>query len=484
MSGTGEVTGGTLTFKAKGEFALSQALLLPGRAFRDKAPIDKAVLKLALERREDNLHIDVSEAALPGLSLSARATISGLSATDPTLALDLKKADLDLHKFFPLIPLNLMRNEDRERLIEAGLNGHLLVNGGAWNGKASELLREQNWQGTLVLDAYLDKVSGFIPGFGLPVQDATGRIRLSSDEMLFKGISLTIGSSPIVLNGWITNLRTSPITDLFVSLTAQAEDLRPIIENKLISRYLGPWSGWINEPRGGIAVTLDLKGSLDRPSMKGRVVLEDFQCKFAGLPLPLKKANGVLRFRSSGVTFSGVKGIIGDSAAEMSGEIFPEKMDVSGELKGAPQDLRKLNLLPNGWTVSGNIPLTLKLTGNPSAMNFSTHLDLKGNGLRIDPIIKKKRGVPLLLEASGSRNQEGVTIEEAYLVLGDSRISARATIDNEGKIVASVNLPPKGVPTNILIPITDPALEIQAGGRIDGDATIRIGTNRTRDGIG
>ena len=361
-----------------------------------------------------------------------------------------------------------MRNEDRERLMEAGLNGHLVVTGGAWNGKVSDLLKEQNWQGTLLLDAYLDKISGFIPGFGLPVRDATGRIRFNSNEMQFKGISLTLGSFPIVLNGLITNLKSSPTTDLFVSLTAQAEDLRPIIENKLISRHLGQWSGWINEPCGGIAVTLDLKGSLSRPSMKGRVVLEDFQCKFGGLALPLRKVNGILRFRSSGVTFSGVKGIIGDSAAEMSGEIFPEKMDVAGELKGAPQDLRKLNLLPTGWVVSGHIPLSLKLTGNPSAMNFSARLDLKNNGLRIDPFIKKKPGVPLLLEASGTKNLAGVTIEDVYLVLDESRISAKATIDNDGKIVASVNLPPKGVPTSILIPITDPALDIQAGGRIDG----------------
>ncbi len=107
---------------------------------------------------------------------------------------------------------------------------------------------------------------------------------------------------------------------------------------------------------------------------------------------------------------------MGDSAAEMSGEIFPEKMDVAGELKGAPQDLRKLNLLPTGWVVSGHIPLSLKLTGNPSAMNFSARLDLRNNGLRIDPYIKKKPGVPLLLEASGTKNQAGVTIEDVYLV--------------------------------------------------------------------
>jgi hypothetical protein len=481
LSGIGEATGRAEAFKAKGRFTLSQAILLPGRTFHDKTPIDKAALNFSLERLEDNLHIYALEALLPGLSLSADATISGLSAADPTIAVDLKKADLDLHKFFPLIPLNLLRNEDRKRLIEAGLSGHFLVTGGAWNGRVSDIFREQNWLRALVLDAYLDKVSGFIPGFGLPVRDATGRIRFNSDEMLFKGISLTVGSSPIVLNGWIANLKTSPTTDLFISLTAHAEDLRPIIENKLIARYLGQWSGWIDEPHGGIAVTLDLKGSLNRPTMKGRVVLEDFQCKLSGLPLPLKKVNGILRFRSSGVIFSGVKGIIGDSGAEVKGEVFPDKMDVACEVKGAPQDLKKLNLLRNGWKVSGLVPLSIKLTGNPAEINFSVRSDLKANGLRIGAVIKKKPGVPLSLEASGTRNQAGVKIEEAYLVLDKSRIAAKAAIDNQGKIVASVNLPPKGIPTGILIPITDPALEVQSGGRIDGDATIRVGANRTHD---
>ena len=123
----------------------------------------------------------------------------------------------------------------------------------------------------------------------------------------------------------------------------------------------------------------------------------------------------------------------------------------------------------------------MKLTGSPSAMNFSTRLDFKGNGLRIAPIIKKKPGVPLLVEASGFRDKAGVKIEEAYLILPASRISAKATFDNQGKIVASINLPPKGVPTGTLVPILDPTLEFQPGGRIDGDAVIRLGPKRCRD---
>ncbi|MGB6064015.1 MAG: AsmA-like C-terminal domain-containing protein [Desulfomonilaceae bacterium] len=481
LNGTAEVTGRTLAFRAKGDLALYQAVLLPGRIFRDKAPLDKGALRFSLERLNNDLHIDVSEATLPGLNLSGRATIGGLFTTNPSLALSLRRADLDLQKFFPFIPVNLMHKEDRERLIEAGLKGHVLVTGGAWTGKISDLFRERNWQGSLMVDAYLDKVSGFIPVIGVPVWGAMGQIKLNANEMLFKGVSLTVGSSPIVLNGLITNLRTSPTSDLFITLSARAEDLRPIIENKLISRHLEPWAGWITEPQGGIAVTLDLKGRLNHPSMKGRVVLDDFQCRFSGLPLPIKKVNGTLRFRTSGVTFSAVKGMIGDSAAEASGEIFPEKMDVSGQLKIAPNDLKKLSLMPTSWVVSSHIPLSVKLTGSPSAMNFSTRLDLKGNGLRIDPIIKKKPGVPLLVEASGFRDQAGVKIEEAYLILQESRISAKATFDNQGKIVASINLPPKGVPTGTLVPILDPTLEFQPGGRIDGDAVIRLGPNKFQD---
>ena len=98
LSGTAEITGRTPAFKVKGNLALYQAVLLPGRTFRGKAPVAKAALKFSLKRLNDNLHIDVSEAMLPGLSLSGRATIGGLSTTDPALGIALRKADLDLQE--------------------------------------------------------------------------------------------------------------------------------------------------------------------------------------------------------------------------------------------------------------------------------------------------------------------------------------------------------------------------------------------------
>ena len=57
------------------------------------------------------------------------------------MEISVTNADVDLRKFFPLLPLKLMRNEDRERLIEAGLNGHMLITGASWIGKPFEVFQ-------------------------------------------------------------------------------------------------------------------------------------------------------------------------------------------------------------------------------------------------------------------------------------------------------------------------------------------------------
>ncbi len=85
------------------------------------------------------------------------------------------------------------------------------------------------------------------------------------------------------------------------------------------------------------------------------------------------------------------------------------------------------------------------------------------------------------MEASGSINSDGVTFEEAYLILDNIRISAKANVDEHGAFAVFVNLPPKGIPTSALVPVADPSLEIQPGGRIEGDLIIRGGQDRSRE---
>jgi hypothetical protein len=470
-----ELEGRGRNWKARGNLALGDLFLHPGRIFVNNTFVKHAGLRFSLERSDENISLELTEVNVPGMNLSVSVKAEQILDQDPVLMFIVHKADLDLEKIFPVLPLNLIPGEDRDRLIAAGLKGHIVIARGGWKGKASTLLSGFNPHGTLELKAILDKVSGFVPGVGLPVSNATGEIRLNADEMLFKGISLTVGSSPIVLNGWIGNLKTSPRLDLFVSMKAEARDLQPLLENKIVITHLGTLAGWFTDPDGGISVTLDIKGALPRPEMKGRITFEDFQCRLNRLPLPIKKINGSIRFRGSGIMLSEIRGMFGSSPFVLKGNVSPENIDVEGDSKLNPADLKKLDVLPSSLTVSGPIPLLMSLKGKSQELTFSSGIDLKSNTINYGLIINKKAGTPLKIDASGTFDASGINVEDASLLLDKTRISFRAVVREDGRATVSMNLPPKGIPTNLLIPFIDPNLELQPGGRLEGDAIISVG---------
>ncbi len=475
------IKGESKNFQARGELTFSNVSVAPGHPFFRDTRMEKGSVKFTADRKDENLRIDLLEVGLPGIKFGAEINIRKFGSREPQVEISLRNADVDLKRFFPLLPFKIMQREDRERLIKAGLNGHILVTGAKWIGRPADIFNGKIGTGKLFMDAYLDKVSGFVPGVRLPVTNATGRVRLSSNEMIFKGISLTVGNSPIVLNGWISELQTSPRTDLFMSVKAQAEDFKPLFENTAISGYLQSWVGSVVDAHGGISVTMDVKGLLKNPLMKGRVDLEEFQCRFSQFPLPIRKMNGSLRFRGSGVTFHGLKGTLGDSSGEISGSLSPENLDITADLHVAPPDLKKLNVLHSDINISGSAPVSVSLKGRRSSVNFSARVDLKGNGVRIGSVVKKNPGVPLELDASGVSDSEATTVDQAYLILEGTRISAKGKMAKEGKTILNVNLPPKGIPTNALVHLLDPSLELQPGGRIEGDVMVKIWDEKIPD---
>ncbi len=475
------IKGESKNFQARGELTFSNVSVAPGHSFFRDTRMDKGWIKFTTDRKDENLRLELLEVGLPGIKFGAEINIRKFGSRDPQVEVSFRNADVDLKKFFPLLPFKIMQREDRERLIEAGLNGHILITGAKWIGNPVDIFHGKIGSGKLFMDAYLDKVSGFVPGVRLPVKNATGRVRLSSNEMIFKGISLTVGNSPIVLNGWISDLQTSPKTDLFVSAKAQAQDFKPLFENTAVAGYVQSWVGSVIDAHGGISVTMDVKGFLKSPIMKGRVDLEEFQCRFSQFPLPIRKMNGSLRFRGSGVSFNGLKGTLGDSSGEITGSLSPENLDITADLHVAPADLKKLNILHSEINISGTAPVSLSLKGRGPSVNFSSRVDLKGNGVRIGSVIKKNPGVPLELDASGVSDLEATTIDQAYLILEGTRISAKGKIARDGKMIFNVNLPPKGIPTNALIHLSEPSLELQPGGRIEGDVMVKIWDEKIPD---
>ncbi|MBI5570169.1 MAG: hypothetical protein HY914_09510 [Desulfomonile tiedjei] len=476
-----QIRGDPSNFNATGELSLLGVVLTPGKYFLGKTTIPAGTIRCVADRRGQSLRVDLQEATLPGAKVSAQASFEGFSSSDSAAEITVREADFQLEQFFPLIPLNLLDADDRNRLIAAGLKGHMGITAANWRGNLSQIESRQAGKGTLLIDVSLDKVSGFIPGSGLPVQDASGRLRVNQEEMVFNGISLTLGTSPIVLNGWIRDLKTSPKSDLFISMTAQAQDLMPIIEQSGLAGQVRPHLGWLSEPQGGISITLDVKGPLKNPSLKGRVVLEDFECRVTDFPLSLRKVNGALRFRGKTLAFSGLKGMVGESAAELSGDFSSADMRLTGEVKLVPSDLRKLKVLPESWTISGVLPLSIDLKGWQPSTAFTAKLDLKKNALRLGTYVAKAAGVPMEIEASGNRDAQGITLDEAYLTFPGSRVSAKASVDASNRLTAAIHLPPKGVETNVLIPLADPCLELQPGGRVEGDAVIKTDLARPRD---
>jgi hypothetical protein len=476
-----EINGRTTDFYANGEVVLLNGMILPGRLYRQPAPIMRASAKLTAIREGENLTVDLTDIAIPGMNVGVEIKIGDLSSEKPSISISLKKADLDLHKLFPFLPQGLLQEEDRNRLKEAGLSGHLAVLGGAWSGRLSDLFDWRAIEGGLLLDAYMDKISGFVPGLSLPLSDATGRIKISNDEMRFEGISLTLGTSPIVLNGFVTDLRASPRSDLFLSMIAQGDDLKPLLECRPVVSRLPQWLSRVSDIRGGIKIDLDIKGKLSKPELQGRLNLEDFQFRVPGFNLPIRKVTGAVRFRSTGASFTSLKGSIGDSPVDISGNLSPEGMAVNGDVKLAQSDLKKLNLLPGEWSVSGTVPLSMSLKGKAAAINYSGQVDLKQNVVVIGTQIKKRSGVPMNLEASGVWNSEGVSAEEFYLILENCRISGKGFFREDGSFSASMNLPPKGVPTNALMTVVHPSLELQPGGRIEGDLTVRSSPDKVKD---
>ncbi len=106
-------------------------------------------------------------------------------------------------------------------------------------------------------------------------------------------------------------------------------------------------------------------------------------------------------------------------------------------------------------------------------INYNLVADLKNTTLDLGHFIRKKTGVNLRIEASGKRDNEKILVDDAYVVLDQSRLSWNGVIRDVLETNLQVNLPPNGVPTSTLVNFVDPSLELQPGGRIEGDLVVK-----------
>ena len=160
-------------------------------------------------------------------------------------------------------------------------------------------------------------------------------------------------------------------------MKAQASDVLNVLTSKAWGERFDPYLKWIQEPGGSVSVTMDLKGDLEKPTMKGQIDLDEFGFKTESAASPIRKVSGRLRFRPSSISTSTIKGFLGDSPFELKGTFSDKESHASIDMKLNGADLRKLYFHNSGWSIAGIAPLTVNIKGRFPEIGFSGNLDLK-----------------------------------------------------------------------------------------------------------
>ncbi|MFH0821144.1 MAG: AsmA-like C-terminal region-containing protein, partial [Pseudomonadota bacterium] len=364
-----------------------------------------------------------------------------------------------------------------------GLQGFIRIARVGWTGRFEDLRRGRALWSPIALEAGLAQVSGCFPFLGLQVKQTKGRIKMNADEIVLSDINFTLRDSPIVLNGSITGPTRRPRVDLFISMKTLVQDISPILRTETVAGLMPDWIKKVKDPEGEISVTLDIKGPLASPSVKGRIAVDELQFALDGLPVPIRGVKGTFKFKESQVAFTDVEGVLGDSDCHLSGSISSEKVSVECLAKLSLEDFKEIAALSDSLTVSGKAACSVRIYGKPEEVGFNVKVDLKDNRVGWDWYIRKRPGLPLTLEASGIWDSKGVRIEDAYAVFGACRVAGKGSFDESGKADFRVHLPPSGIETASIAPFVNPALDLKAGGRLEGDMSVRWGQEGSQERI-
>jgi hypothetical protein len=473
--------GGRDRTQITGTASINQAVLLPVGVFHRQTVLPHAALKYLIEFSPTNIQMHIKELSLPGARVVAKIGVEGIETRDPRLSVDLSKASLELEDLFPFIPVKLMTQEDREKFLESRLKGKILITGGSWTGKLSELVGLDKSVRRLAINIVLDGVSGFIPSVRLTLSEGFGHIRLERSELVMKKINLLVGEAIVSVKGRVWDLTSVPQLDLSVMVKGKTEGFRGLWESKVLAERLTTRLGPIKELKGTIDASVALKGSTSQPELNGQAQFKGVGWRFTKLPLPLSRFEGSLDFRGSVYSVASVKGFVGQSSLAMDGNVSDDGLDLSAQLNLVATDLKRLKWMPLHAEFTGKIPLGVKLGGTWSKLTFESSMDLRRIGLRLGAGIGKEPGIPLAITASGIRSAKGVTTVTSRISLGKTFLHVHGERNENGLISASVNLPRRGLLTDSLMNIVDPAFQLRPGGRIEGRVAIRMGPRLPSD---
>ena len=164
---------------------ISGGFLQSNELVRSRVAIEKIGARFSGEFSDDSISLDLQEVSLPGAVASLTILIKNRLNANPKIELSIKRADIYLDRFSAFIPVSLFPTPERDRIKKADLRGHIQIVNSYWSNDLNSLRNGNLYSEDMSLDAVLNGVSGFIPGFSSPIREASGFMRLNAKEVSF-----------------------------------------------------------------------------------------------------------------------------------------------------------------------------------------------------------------------------------------------------------------------------------------------------------
>ncbi|RNC67500.1 MAG: DUF748 domain-containing protein [Desulfuromonadales bacterium] len=206
-------------------------------------------LQLHYEMKRDHKEVNVSEVdfRMDGLSLKGSCAIKDIDTKDPRIVARAAIAPFKLERFFQYIPFGIIAT-DTSQFIERYLKaGTYRLDEGKLDGRVSQILHMEKDPNYNVLSVKARVLEGGVVdiGNGVPTFNSIkGELELSGKNFLLKNMSGKFGTSPIAMNGMITDypIDTPSAYPFSAVITPNQPDIAWLIgkltENKL--SFSGP----------------------------------------------------------------------------------------------------------------------------------------------------------------------------------------------------------------------------------------------------
>jgi len=194
-------------FKSKAEFEITRLNLDYPQVFHARLTPKLVKGSCLLELSDGELVIGAAKVDLDGFKVNGGVRLSDLHSGDPRITADATSNSFNLRSFRQYIPYGIIV-DDTSRFIEEKITGGIYrLDQGRLDGRISQILHMERGQNYNVLTIKARVEEGVVDyGSGMPVfSGIKGELQLAGKDFTLRGMTGRFGSSPLSLEGRITD---------------------------------------------------------------------------------------------------------------------------------------------------------------------------------------------------------------------------------------------------------------------------------------